>query len=145
MNNLIPYSLFEMSKVSSEEYKDVIYNFYKYCDDNFYDDIDKIDPQIIPELSFTPDYNHYNHDFNFNNTKKLHDMLTEYPFLNLKISFDIIYEKGQSDIRTYCKMTIRNSMFYFNDEDNDKTPIYRLKDTKKYYNIMFDNIKNQIT
>jgi hypothetical protein len=144
MKNLIPYNLFEMSKFSFEEYRDVIYNFYKYCDDNFYDDIDTIDPQIIPELSFTSVIvTHYN-DFRFNKPKMLYEILTEHPFLDLKIKFDIIYKTDKSDIRTYCEMTIRNSMFYFDDEDQNKTSIHRLKDVKKYYDIMFNKIKEQI-
>jgi hypothetical protein len=139
MNNLIPQHLFEMSKVSSEEYRDIIYNFYKYCDDNFYEDIDKIDPNIFQEVSFT-----WYRQFTANKPKTLYETLTEHPFLDVKIKFDIIYKTDKSDIRTYCEMIIRNSMFYFDDEDENKTSIYRLKDMRKYYDIMFNKIKEQI-
>jgi hypothetical protein len=143
MKHLIPQRLFEMSKVSSEEYRDIIYNFYKYCDDNFYDDIDKMDPSMDPEVKFIN-----NRGFSMNNAKTLYNHLTDEIFADVSIFFSVFYfyrkKNNKTLLHATSEMIIRNSMFYL-DEDQNKTSIHRLKDVKKYYDIMFNNIKNQFT
>lgn len=122
MKNIIPYNLFEMSKISDNELRDYMIQFLEYFEDNIESDLSEfLDKSIKFSKKYYEIYD-YMGDINSNlvNNNSL------YSIGQYDINFDIdvigityVMELNKTDKMIYT--------FYFRDEECRFTMIYQLK------------------